>query len=99
MEEKKIANNNKLLYRDIVLLYCPEKVGSTSLATSIRTCASDKFIVFHSHQEDIFKVKGDKKIITVHYSDIINTEHRLNEKFLFFFNKSRYILIIQKKFY
>ena len=78
MEEKKINNNNKLLYRDIVLLYCPEKVGSTSLATSIRTCASDKFIVFHSHQEEIFKVRGDNKINTVHYSDIIKNVDIVN---------------------
>ena len=84
--EKRIVNNNKLLYRDIILLYCPEKVGSTSLATSIRTCASDKFIVFHSHQEEIFKVRGDKNITTVYYSDIIknvgvvNTELGTNRK-------------------
>jgi hypothetical protein len=84
--EKKIDNNNNLLYRDIILLYCPEKVGSTSLATSIRTCASDNFIVFHSHQEDIFRVKGNKEMTTVYYSDIIknvgviNTELGINRK-------------------
>ena len=68
LEENNIYNiKNKFLYRDIVLLYCPIKVGSTSIASSIRMSASDKFIVFHSHDEVIFTA-GEKKVL---YSDII----------------------------
>lgn len=51
---------NKLtLYRDIILLYCPSKVGSTSIVTSIRISASDKFFVFHSHKEKIIEINNE----------------------------------------
>ncbi len=66
------TTDNSYLYRDIILLYCPEKVGSTSLATSIRTWAFDQFIVFHSHQDEIFRIKGENnKTAIMYYSDII----------------------------
>ncbi len=71
--------SEQYLYRDIVLLYCPEKVGSTSIATSIRTCASDKFIVFHSHQEEIFNIKGENQTATMYYSDIIKNVSVINK--------------------
>lgn len=41
------------IYRDIVVLYCPEKVGSTSIVSSIRLSAPDKFMVFHTHENKI----------------------------------------------
>lgn len=44
------------LYRDIVLLYCPSKVGSTTIATSVRLSAPDDFFVFHSHGNYIAKI-------------------------------------------
>ena len=47
--------NNIDLYRDIIILYCPPKVGSTSIVTSIRLCCSDKYMVFHTHDNSIFK--------------------------------------------
>ena len=52
--------NKKTLYRDIILLYFPSKVGSTSIVTSIRISASDKFFVFHSHKEQIIEIDGCK---------------------------------------
>jgi len=47
-----------LLTRDIVLLYCPQKVGSTSIVTSIRLSEPEKFFVMHTHDEIIFKSAG-----------------------------------------
>jgi hypothetical protein len=43
------------IYRDIVLVYSPPKVASTSLITSIRLSASNKYYVMHTHDEIIFK--------------------------------------------
>lgn len=50
-----IDYSNPSLYRDLVLLYCPQKVGSTSIVTSIRLSNSEKFFVMHTHDEIIFK--------------------------------------------
>lgn len=48
------------LYRDIVLMYSPPKVGSTSLLTSIRKAASDRFFTLHTHEPVIFDCVADK---------------------------------------
>jgi len=55
----KIANDkifNSLLkdteiYNNIIFIYTPPKVGSTSLVSSIRICASHKFSIIHIHDE------------------------------------------------
>jgi hypothetical protein len=47
------------LYRDIVLVYSPPKVGSTSLLTSIRRAASDRFFTLHTHEPVIFNCPED----------------------------------------
>lgn len=68
-------NTNQIIEagkKHLVLLYCPSKVGSTSIVSSIRLSASDKFFVFHTHDKIVSNVKfsnGDNKSITV--SDII----------------------------
>jgi hypothetical protein len=43
------------IYRDIILVYSPPKVASTSLITSIRLSASNDYYVMHTHDEIIFK--------------------------------------------
>jgi hypothetical protein len=60
-------NNN--LYRDLVILYCPEKVGSTSIVSSIRISTSDKFMVFHTHENKIADVVNLNCVINV--SDLV----------------------------
>lgn len=71
-----MTNTNKNhLYRDIVLLYCPEKVGSSTIVSSIRTSASDKFMVFHTHDCTVAKINSKKNHIDV--SDI-----KLNSTFV-----------------
>ena len=39
------------LYNNIIFIYTPPKVGSTSLVSSIRICASHKFSIIHIHDE------------------------------------------------
>lgn len=80
---------NDELYRDIVLLYCPAKVGSTTIASSIRTWASNKFIVIHSHNENILNVASENGMMSVNYNDIINNNKILNKE-----GKPRKIYII-----
>lgn len=80
---------NFTLYRDIVLLYSPSKVGSTTIASSIRTCASDKYFVMHSHDEIFLKIGSENGKI-VHYNDLINNNNVFNKKY----NRNRKIFVI-----
>jgi hypothetical protein len=43
------------LFRDIVVLYCPQKVGSTSLITSLRLSATKQLFTMHTHDNIILK--------------------------------------------
>jgi len=43
--------NNTELYNNIIFIYTPPKVGSTSLVSSIRISASHKFSIIHIHDE------------------------------------------------
>jgi len=55
----KIFNNKNGLYKtnkDIVFVYTQPKVGSTTLVSSIRISASDKFTVIHVHDESTLKI-------------------------------------------
>lgn len=42
--------------KNIIFVYCPPKVGSTTLVTSFRLCALNKYSVFHIHDELMLKV-------------------------------------------
>lgn len=50
------------MQRDIVLLYCPSKVGSTAITTSIRMSCAEKFCVFHTHDETVVTIVKGKNI-------------------------------------
>lgn len=43
--------NDTQLYNNIIFIYTAPKVGSTSLVSSIRICASHKFSIIHIHDE------------------------------------------------
>ena len=66
------------LYRDIIVLFCPKKVGSTSIVSSIRLSASNKFIVYHTHDNIIFKQNEKIKSFTV--QDVIKNTIVFNKK-------------------
>lgn len=42
--------------KNIIFVYCPPKVGSTTLVTSFRVCALNKYSIFHIHDELMLKV-------------------------------------------
>lgn len=65
------------LYRDMVLMYSPPKVGSTSLLTSIRRAASDRFFTLHTHEPVIFESLTDKAN-SIMVSDIIRNASVFN---------------------
>lgn len=44
------------MYPNIIFVYTPPKVGSTSLVSSLRLSASEKYIVLHVHDETMLSV-------------------------------------------
>ena len=59
-EDQSIEKNKNLIF-----VYCPPKVGSTSLVTSFRLCAFKKYTVFHIHDEVMLKVLCGIENITI----------------------------------
>jgi hypothetical protein len=51
--------------KNLLFVYCPPKVGSTSLVTSFRLCALGKFTVLHIHDELMLKVLCGIENVTV----------------------------------
>ena len=51
--------------RNLIFIYCPPKVGSTSLVSSIRLYATNKFTVIHLHNELMLNVLGNIQNITI----------------------------------
>jgi len=51
--------------RNIIFVYCPPKVGSTSLVSSIRLYAANKFTVIHVHNEMMISILCGIKNITI----------------------------------
>lgn len=71
---------NEYLYRNIVLLYCPSKVGSTTIASSIRVSLSEKFFVFHTHDFTVAKIMTNGSIKEISVLDILRTAGTKNLK-------------------
>ena len=72
-----IIDNNEINYRDIIIVYCPEKVGSTAIVSSIRISASDKFMVFHTHDNKIADLLNDK-VNVINVDDILLNNNIIN---------------------
>ena len=64
--------NDNNLYRDIVLLYCPSKVGSTTIATSVRFSACDKYFVLHTHKNFIMQASTENGLMNITTDIILN---------------------------
>jgi len=66
-----LKESNKKLYLDdlniknIIFVYCPPKVGSTTLVSSIRLSATNKFKVLHIHDEIMLEVLTGITNVTV----------------------------------
>ena len=75
MDKKELKHINEILNikddlsieknRTIVFIYCPPKVGSTTLVTSIRLSCSNSITVIHLHNEIMLKVLYNIKNVTV----------------------------------
>ena len=78
MEHYKKTNESLRIYDDLsiaknknlVIVYCPPKVGSTTLVTSIRMSATGLFTVLHIHNEIMLKVLCNIENVTI--GEIIN---------------------------
>ncbi len=66
--------------RDLVLIYSPPKVGSTTLVSSIRISASDKFYVMHAHEDVIFKATIAENR-DIKFKQILNNNTYFSTKF------------------
>jgi hypothetical protein len=69
----KLLNKNSKPNHNIIFVYCPPKVGSTTLVSSIRLSAAQKFSVIHIHDETFFSAI-DKTINSteIKVEDLIN---------------------------
>jgi len=72
-EDQSIEKNKNLIF-----VYCPPKVGSTTLITSFRLCALNKFTIFHIHDELMLKVLCGIENITI--NEIIQYNNSLGKK-------------------
>jgi len=71
-EDQSIEKN-----KNIVFVYCPPKVGSTSLVTSFRLYALNKYTVFHIHDEIMLKVLCGIENVTI--NEIIQYNNSLGK--------------------
>jgi len=56
---------NRTNKKNIIFIYTPPKVGSTSLVTSFRIFVSTLYHIVHIHDEEMLKVLGHIQGITV----------------------------------
>ena len=61
--------------RKLIFVYCPPKVGSTTLVSSLRLCASNNSTVLHLHNEIMLKVLYNITDVTI--NEIINYNKQL----------------------
>ena len=80
-----LADANKKLHlennKDIIFIYCPPKVGSTSLVSSIRLFASNTYSVIHLHNENMLTMFNIHDITVI---DIIKYNKSLGKKVFVF---------------
>ena len=66
----------------IIFVYCPPRVGSTSLVSSLRLSGSHIYKVLHIHDEEMLRIVGKIKDVTV--MDIINYNESLGREIFVF---------------
>ena len=72
-DDLNVEKNKKLIF-----VYCPPKVGSTTLVSSLRLSASDKLTIIHLHNEIMLKVLY--KITDVTVNEIIQYNKQLGKQ-------------------
>jgi hypothetical protein len=61
----KLFKNHNITTKNVIFIYTPIKVGSTTLVTSLRISAIDHFVIFHVHDEDCLKVLTGINDVTI----------------------------------
>jgi hypothetical protein len=64
--------------RKLIFVYCPPKVGSTTLVSSLRLSASDKLTILHLHNEIMLKVLYNITEVTI--NEIIQYNKQLGKQ-------------------
>ncbi len=64
--------------KKLIFVYCPPKVGSTTLVSSLRLCASDKLTILHLHNEIMLKVLYNITDVTI--NEIIQYNKQIGKK-------------------
>jgi hypothetical protein len=81
---EKIKNINKRLFKrdkkNIIFVYSPPKVGSTSLVSSLRLNLSENYNIIHIHDEMMIGVLIKTDMEDIRMSDIINYNEELGKK-------------------
>ena len=68
----KLLNKNPSPNNNIIFVYCPPKVGSTTLVSSIRLSAAQKFTIIHIHDETLFSaISVNPNVGDISVADII----------------------------
>lgn len=83
----KLLNKNPMPNNNIIFVYCPPKVGSTTLVTSLRLSAAQKFTVIHIHDKTLFSAISEHETI----SQIEVNDYILYNKFI---GKNVYVIDI-----
>ena len=63
--------------RNIIFIFCPPKVGSTTLVTSFRLSCSHRMTILHIHDEEMLSVLCNIKNVTI--NEIINYNKSLGK--------------------
>jgi hypothetical protein len=71
--KKLLQNENNINAKNIVFIYTPIKVGSTTLVSSIRISAIEHFVVLHLHDEACLNVLTGIKDITINELILYNS--------------------------
>jgi hypothetical protein len=68
----KLLNKNPSPNQNIIFVYCPPKVGSTTLVSSIRLSAAPKFTIIHIHDETLFSaISTNEHLADITVDDVI----------------------------
>ena len=77
-----ILGLDKIKENKIIFVYCPPRVGSTSLVSTLRLSGSHIFKVLHIHDEEMLRVVGKIENVTV--MDIIKYNESLGREIFVF---------------
>jgi hypothetical protein len=73
-------NLDELKTPNIIFIYCPPKIGSTTLVSSIRICSTFKYTVLHIHDETMLNILTGVSGVTIH--EIIHYNKQIGRNIL-----------------